>query len=312
MKILVSALDWGLGHATRLSALIRPWVERGDQVVLAGSGSSLMLLQADYPNLHAIPLKSFSPKYSRYLPAWLMIAIQSPILLIYIIRERRELDSILRANNFDLVVSDNRYGLFSKRTKCVFITHQLAPIVHRRAPQFINNLFARLLQTWICRFDEVWIPDDEKNLSGILSKTKLSRPPIRMIGRLSRLKRVQPCKEYQSDHLAIISGAEPQRTVFEQQVIKLFERKGGHCIIIRGLIGQAQCPDDRPNIHFVNFANADELSYYIASASEIYCRSGYSTIMDLAQVGKKAHLIPTPGQPEQEYLQYLHQNMSQF
>ena len=34
----------------------------------------------------------------------------------------------------------------------------------------------------------------------------------------------------------------------------------------------------------------------------IFCRSGYSTIMDLSKLGKKAILIPTPGQTEQEYL----------
>jgi UDP-N-acetylglucosamine:LPS N-acetylglucosamine transferase len=36
-------------------------------------------------------------------------------------------------------------------------------------------------------------------------------------------------------------------------------------------------------------------------------RSGYSTIMDLVAMKKKAILIPTPGQTEQEYLaRYLH------
>ena len=34
----------------------------------------------------------------------------------------------------------------------------------------------------------------------------------------------------------------------------------------------------------------------------ILCRSGYTTVMDLAKLEKKAFFIPTPGQYEQEYL----------
>ncbi len=34
----------------------------------------------------------------------------------------------------------------------------------------------------------------------------------------------------------------------------------------------------------------------------VLCRSGYTTVMDLAKLGKKAFFIPTPGQFEQEYL----------
>nr|MBP6558208.1 glycosyltransferase [Flavobacterium sp.] len=34
----------------------------------------------------------------------------------------------------------------------------------------------------------------------------------------------------------------------------------------------------------------------------VLCRSGYTTVMDLAKLEKKAFFIPTPGQFEQEYL----------
>ena len=40
----------------------------------------------------------------------------------------------------------------------------------------------------------------------------------------------------------------------------------------------------------------------ITEADIVFCRSGYSTIMDLIALGKTAVLIPTPGQTEQEYL----------
>ena len=48
--------------------------------------------------------------------------------------------------------------------------------------------------------------------------------------------------------------------------------------------------------------NAKDLNTAILQSDLIICRPGYSTIMDLARLGKKAIFIPTPGQTEQEYL----------
>ena len=48
--------------------------------------------------------------------------------------------------------------------------------------------------------------------------------------------------------------------------------------------------------------NATELNTAITQSELIICRPGYSTVMDLAKLEKKAFFIPTPGQTEQEYL----------
>ena len=49
-------------------------------------------------------------------------------------------------------------------------------------------------------------------------------------------------------------------------------------------------------------------------AKYIVCRSGYTTIMDLAAIAQKAAFIPTPGQPEQEYIAeiYKKQGLANF
>ena len=44
----------------------------------------------------------------------------------------------------------------------------------------------------------------------------------------------------------------------------------------------------------------------MSRAKLVITRSGYTTLMDLAQIGQKALLIPTKGQPEQEYLAKYH------
>jgi UDP-N-acetylglucosamine:LPS N-acetylglucosamine transferase len=48
--------------------------------------------------------------------------------------------------------------------------------------------------------------------------------------------------------------------------------------------------------------NSTELEQAFNESEMVLCRSGYTTIMDLAQLRKKAFFIPTPGQYEQEYL----------
>jgi predicted glycosyltransferase len=50
--------------------------------------------------------------------------------------------------------------------------------------------------------------------------------------------------------------------------------------------------------------NSDELELALNASEIILSRSGYTTIMDLAKIEKKAFFIPTPGQYEQEYLAY--------
>jgi hypothetical protein len=47
---------------------------------------------------------------------------------------------------------------------------------------------------------------------------------------------------------------------------------------------------------------SEELSWALAEAGTVVCRSGYSTLLDLAVLGRTAVLVPTPGQPEQEDL----------
>ena len=47
---------------------------------------------------------------------------------------------------------------------------------------------------------------------------------------------------------------------------------------------------------------SNELEQAFNESKVVLCRSGYTTIMDLAKLRKKAFFIPTPGQYEQEYL----------
>lgn len=66
-------------------------------------------------------------------------------------------------------------------------------------------------------------------------------------------------------------------------------------------------PDEKERKIFRNltiYPHADdgEMLSLMQSAKIVICRSGYSSLMDMVSLGEKAIFIPTPGQPEQEYL----------
>jgi len=75
---------------------------------------------------------------------------------------------------------------------------------------------------------------------------------------------------------------------------------------VRGLPGEKKTISLSPNVEMHNHLSASELNEKICQSDIVICRSGYSTIMDLARLRKKSIMIPTPGQTEQGYLaEYL-------
>jgi UDP-N-acetylglucosamine:LPS N-acetylglucosamine transferase len=56
------------------------------------------------------------------------------------------------------------------------------------------------------------------------------------------------------------------------------------------------------NVTYYNFMTSTEIENAFNESEIVLCRSGYTTIMDLTKLHKKAFFIPTPGQFEQFYL----------
>lgn len=300
MKILVSPLDWGLGHATRLVPIIRKRLAEGCEVVIAGSGLSLRLLRMEFPELECATLKSFSPRFSSHVPQWLMIMLQTPLFLLYILYERWQTASIVRRYNIEEIISDNRYGVRSSYCKSSIITHQLSPLPWRGSSVFVNTIISRIIGQWISQFDECWIPDDEACLSGRLSVSKFVRSNIIYIGMQSRLSAVDIRERDDVDVLAMISGPEPQRSDFERQILTVAAASERRFLLVNGTMSETRV--QRGNVTIIGSATAEEMASYIKSARTIICRSGYSSLMDLMVLGRRAILVPTPGQAEQEYL----------
>ena len=300
MKILVAPLNWGLGHASRCVPLIHRLLDEGHEVVIGGDGMSFTLLRKHFPKLRYVYLAPLDLHYSRSgNQTWAMLKA-IPQLLLWRNKDRLMLKAILQEEHFDQVISDNRPGLYNKQVECIYITHQLQ---------------IRLTKTW------QWA---EANINHSLAG-ELSHPSnLRLSRKMTAFQYIGPLSRFHSpithkpspinyEVVAVLSGLEPQRTLLEQELIERYSGKEERVLIVQGLVNHPNTRIKRGNLTIVPSMADAELVPALLNARHIIARSGYSTIMDLEALGLLSvgnnkplpvhiELIPTPGQPEQEYL----------
>lgn len=302
--ILVAPLNWGLGHATRCIPIINQLIDQQADVIIASDGAALTLLRRVFPDLPSVELESYSVSYHRKGSFIWNLFLQLPSILRSIRREHAQLNHLVKTMDIDAVISDNRFGLWHPHVPTVFITHQLFATLQggwRLLEPVLNKFNHRRIK----RFDEVWVPDEagRENLTGALSHQPAPTLDIHFVGWLSHFSSMppQPSPGRQYDIAVILSGPEPQRTILEETVIAQLEAMKQKSIVVRGLPG---LQDDKksPSVEITNYMTAGELYQVMMNSAIIVCRSGYTSLMDLAYLQKKAILIPTPGQTEQEYL----------
>lgn len=368
--ILVAPLDWGLGHASRCIPLIRSFLNQQHQVIIATSGKQEALLLKEFPHQEFIHLPGYNIEYPKNGSMSVKMMWQLPKIKKAIEAEHEWLEETLKRYEIDEVVSDNRYGLWNHKVHSVLVTHQL----FIKAPTG-EWLLEKMLNSYLARFNEVWIPDVEQsnNLSGDLSHKKPLPDHYQFIGLLSRFsnqnitlsilgnkkmfREVNKGKNnchpefnrrianYEFDFIVILSGPEPQRTIFEKLVLEQIKGTTLKGILVRGLPGSChsefieedkktlrhlekldaglvQCdkkntspvtpPLNNDQLLIFNHLETSDFLNYLQKSKLVISRSGYSTIMDLAVLGKQAILVPTPGQTEQEYLAKYHQQQGHY
>ena len=236
MKILVCPLNWGLGHATRCVPIIRQLLSDGHEVVLVSDGYPLAFLKQEFPSLRTIEYPSYPISYSSGKSQVGAMLRSFPNIISHIFKEHFWLKKILKNERFDQVISDNRFGMWSKQIHSVYITHQIM-VRMPRGLKFLEPLVFTLHKLIIQEYNECWIPDVEgnKGLSGDLShKYKLPRN-AKYIGNLSRFSVVEGIvPDFTYDVVGIVSGPEPQRTIFEKQLIEKYSSESFITLIVAG------------------------------------------------------------------------------
>lgn len=298
-RILICPLDWGLGHATRCIPIIRLLIASNAKVLIAGDGGVLCLLKSEFPDLEFVALRGYHISYSEgtVFSMILKMLFSIPKIIFRIIKEHNDLKKIIKEYAIDVVISDNRYGLWNRKVKSIFITHQLMV----KSP-FGELFLHRIIRFFIKQYDECWVPDVEgdKNLSGDLAHKYPVLANTFFIGPLSRFS-TPSFQGNKYDIVALVSGPEPQREMFQKILVNQLKGAPLKSLIVCGkpLVNTKEISG---NMTVVSHLSANDLEEVLNSCSLVIARSGYSSIMDFSVLNKKAILVPTPGQTEQEYL----------
>jgi hypothetical protein len=300
-SVLITPLDWGLGHATRCMPIIQEFLKRGCAVSIATSGGALQILKREFPQLTFFELVSYRAEYAKDGRLLSKLFFQSLKFLWAIKKEHQQLNDIIKVKSFDLLVSDNRFGCYSKSIRSIFVTHQIN-FVFMHSMKWTESFFNYWNRQRIEKFNHCWVPDfSDRSFSGYLSYPHdLS---VSFVGILSRFQKSKMKAKKKYDLLALISGPEPQRTIFENIIrvqISILDKK---TLIVKGKPEEGEVISKDGLINEVGHLKAGELQLAIEESEYVVCRPGYSSIMDFAVIEKDNIIfVPTPGQPEQEHL----------
>ncbi|MDP4283082.1 MAG: glycosyltransferase [Bacteroidota bacterium] len=301
LRILIAPLDWGLGHATRCIPIINELIQLGCEVVIVADNQPFFLLKKEFPNLVFLRCKGYEIEYSQQKTGFFTkMFLQVPKLFFAIRNEKKWLQKIAKGHYIDAVISDNRFGMYCKNIPSIFITHQL---FINTGNSFVDFFVQKINNFFIKKYSNCWVPDFKENgFAGKLSHPRKISSKVIYMGPLSRFEALRDVANIY-DLLVSISGPEPQRTIFENMILSELQNYPGKVLMVRGLPGEKKelnTPND--SIKIVNHLSSEELNRAFEQSKMVICRSGYTTIMDLVKLKKKAIFVPTPGQTEQEYL----------
>ncbi|MBC8487833.1 MAG: glycosyltransferase [Bacteroidetes bacterium] len=309
-NILVCPLDWGIGHATRCVPVINELIRQNANVIIGADNRPLAFLKNEFPDLQFEKFPGYNFSYPGKGNMALKMFFLAPRIIKGIKKENKYLKEIVRKLKIDVVISDNRFGLWTEDIPCVFMTHQIM-IKTPGKLKFFEPVLYKINKFYISKFNECWIPDfkGELNLSGELSHKKPLPANSYYIGPLSRFANKQTenslsesTEHFKYDLMVMLSGPEPQRTILENRILEELKDTDFKAIIVSGKPEMIEEHNLNNNIKVFSHLESKTLKQCIIDSKVILSRPGYSTIMDLAALGGKAIFIPTSGQTEQEYL----------
>lgn len=301
-RILVAPLDWGLGHATRCIPVLHRLIEHGAEPVIGADKGPLALLRDEFPALDHVQLPGIPIRYGAGRTQLWSMTRQFPAMVRSVQAERAHFDRIRTRLGLAAVISDQRFGIRSADLPSVIITHQVFPFT-----PLAQAALRKVNRSRLMRFDRCWVVDHAHapGLAGDLAHGSALPTNARYIGALSRMHHAVQEEGASYAVVAVISGPEPQRSMLDDLLTAQLRDLPGKHLLVQGLPGEPRT-EVIGNLTKVAHLNATALNARLMGAKAIITRTGYTTLMDLEALGRSAILIPTPGQPEQEYLGRLH------
>ncbi|MFN5911701.1 MAG: hypothetical protein ACK45H_10230 [Bacteroidota bacterium] len=299
-RVLISPLNWGMGHVARCIPLIHQFISTGNTVFVAANAYQTSIFRAYFPRIQYIEHSGYPFGFGGRGKFEFDLLMQWNKLRDRLKFELNEVNYLVDIHKIDLVISDHRYGFRSEKCMSICLTHQLNLPV-----RWYEGWVQKMHYHYLRKFDEIWVPDNEDSeYAGELSRNKANLI-VTSIGPLSRFTLYDKV-EKDLEELVIVSGPTVYAKQFLDEVLIQTKKTEKVPVVI--------CPEELilmkgttgcSMISSKNWPNADA---FILRAKKIISRSGYSTIMDLIELGVPFDISATPGQREQEYLKQLWDN----
>lgn len=284
-RVLFACLDWGSGHVARSIPLLKQLANQGNELFICCAEKQQSIFESYGIRGTYLIVNGFQFRFRGDGNFTSEMRRNAFRFSRWIKQEHKQTEKLVTEHLISVVLSDHCYGFRSNKVPSIFITHQvslppksgwIAQLVHRK---------------WMSRFNEIWIMDKAgKRLAGRLSE---ANEKSIYIGFYSRFQD-QEITTVPNKIVGIVSGPEPYSEQFFHWIMEHYGRE--NLVLISPKV-YSEIPTNVRVISDWKLADVE-----IASAETIVSRNGYSTLMDLQFLNKKAILIPTPGQLEQEYL----------
>lgn len=308
LKVLVAPLNWGLGHATRCVPIVRALLDQNTEVIIGADGNAAEFLKKEFPKLHHICIPDINMHYYKKIPASISILLQTPKFLFQIVKEHKFIDKLISEMNIDIIISDNRYGVRSKKIKSILISHQLQ--IKSSFFDFLPNYFIR---KQLSKFNQCFVPDFktfEHSLAGELSHPKQINNALYYIEPLCRFEN-RNITLIPKQIPVIISGPEPLKTQIIKRLMEVLKNTEWSFVLVLGDV-KSNIISNQDNLKVISHLETQELENLILQSPLIISSGGYSSLMDYYVLQKKTIFIPFPGQTEQEYLAKFHEKSALF
>ena len=248
-------------------------------------------------------------------------------------------EEMVKCHGYDVLFSDNRFAFYSKKAYSIYMTHQRRIAFPKVFAAFEgvgvlwhSNIMRKFDEVWVP--DLEFYP----GYAGVLSHSGATPgdKPLRYVGTLSRFSEcsanvggaaglhgnidlengvdLMSVSEFMARSVAewdvldkrtkykvvaVVSGVEPARTQFEVQLRHALMEIPGRHLMILGKPSAEHRSWVEGNIEFHSHLESCAFADVVKRANYVVSRGGYSTVMDMAELGAKCIFVPTPGQFEQ-------------
>jgi len=294
-RILLSPLNWGMGHVTRCIPLVDILIRNGNEIFIACDKGQEAIFKQYFLDVHFINHAGYPFKFGKHGNFGLDLAKQFRQLNKRLVDEEKEVNQYIDEFQIDLIISDHRYGFNSKNIHSILLTHQVnLPI--RWYEKWVQKIHFNYLK----QFNEIWVPDTfDSDYSGSLSEP-IANLEINYIGILSRFQLYEIPIIKTIEKTIIVSGPAVYAEKYAKDQLSSERNKDVNCVMI--LPESIILTDVPSNFQIQNSTNWKACDQLILNSKKIISRCGYSTLMDLGILKVPFEITPTPGQREQEYL----------